>query len=144
MQWSEFQHTAERLALGATEADWRSAVSRAYYAAFHFFREFFLSHGLDVGGGAQSHFNLYSGLLNCGFPRVAPIASRLDALRAHRVRADYDLRRPITHRASQYGVQQSRVLIADFQASLTALSPIQITAGARQHLQSIGRLGRHP
>jgi uncharacterized protein (UPF0332 family) len=42
MLWNDFQDTAERLARGATEADWRSAISRTYYAAFHFFRKFFL------------------------------------------------------------------------------------------------------
>jgi uncharacterized protein (UPF0332 family) len=58
MQWSEFHDTAGRLAHGATEGDWRSAVSHAYYAVFHWFHEFLLSNGLDVGRGGQSHFNL--------------------------------------------------------------------------------------
>jgi hypothetical protein len=100
MQWSAFHDTAGRLAQGPTEGDWRSAVSRAYYAVFHCFHEFLLSNGLDVGRGGQSHFNVYSGLLNCGYPRVAAIASRIDSLRAHRVWADYDLARPISSRAA--------------------------------------------
>jgi hypothetical protein len=83
MHWSDFQDTAERLADGQSEGDWRSAISRSYYAVFHFFREFLLSNGLDVGRGGQSHFNLYRGLLNCGFAQVAAIASRIDGLRAH-------------------------------------------------------------
>jgi hypothetical protein len=74
MQWTEFQDTAERLSRGATEGDWRSAISRSYYAVFHFFREFLLSHHLDIGRGGQSHFNLYTGLQNCGLPAVAAIA----------------------------------------------------------------------
>lgn len=144
MQSSEFQDTAKRLARGVTEAHWRSAISRGYYAVFHFFREFLLSNGLDVGRGGQSHINLYSGLLNCGFPHVAAIASRIDGLRAHRVWADYDLVRPINRRAAQSSVQESRALIADFQTVLTALPSVQIADGARQHLQSIGRLARQP
>ena len=51
---------AERWVHEPNEEDWRSAVSRAYYAAFHYFREFFLSNGLDIGRSAQSHFNLYT------------------------------------------------------------------------------------
>lgn len=43
MQASEFQDTAERLSQGTTEGDWRSAISRAYYAVFHHFLDFFLS-----------------------------------------------------------------------------------------------------
>jgi uncharacterized protein (UPF0332 family) len=144
MQWNDFQDTAERLALGTTEGDWRSAISRGYYAVFHFFREFLLSHGLDVGPAGQSHFNLYIGLLNCGFPQVAAIASRIDALRAHRVRADYVLARPIRARDSQASVKEAKSLVADFQALLAALPPSQIVGGARQHLQSTGRLGRQP
>ena len=59
MHWGEFQDSAGRLAHGATEGDWRSAISRSYYGVFHFFRDFLLVHGLDVGRGGQSHFNLY-------------------------------------------------------------------------------------
>ena len=108
MHWGEFQDTAERLAKATTGGDWRSAVSCAYYAVFHGFHEFLLSNGLDVGRGGQSHFNVYSGLLNCGFPRVAAIASRIDGLRSHRVWADYDLARPINSRAAESSVQESR------------------------------------
>ena len=144
MQWNEFQDTAEHLARGATEGDWRSAVSRGYYAVFHFFREFLLSHGLDVGRGGQSHFNLYTGLLHCGFPQVAAIASRIDSLRAHRVWADYDLVRPLSRRVAQAAVQQSRLLVAEFQTVLASVAAAQIADGARKQLQSIGRLGRQP
>jgi uncharacterized protein (UPF0332 family) len=141
MRWSDIQDTAERLGRGTTEGDWRSAVSRAYYAVFHFFHLFLQSNGLDIGRGAQSHFNLYSGLLNCGFRLVAAIASRIDSLRAHRVWADYDLARPISRRAAQSTVRQSRALIADFQTALASVPSQQIADGARKHLQSIGRIG---
>jgi hypothetical protein len=94
MQWSEFQHTAERLSLGTTEGDWRSALSRGYYAVFHYFREFLFANGLDIGRGGPSHFNLYAGLLHCGIQPIAAIASRLDRLRELRGYADYDLVRP--------------------------------------------------
>lgn len=95
MKWNEFLDTATRLAKGATEGDWRSAISRSYYADFHFFREFLQSHGLDVGRGGQAHVNIYGGLNNCGFSNVAVIAQRLDGIRSRRVEADYDLRRRI-------------------------------------------------
>jgi uncharacterized protein (UPF0332 family) len=144
MQWTQFQETADRLALGSTEGDWRSAMSRSYYSVFHFFREFLVANGLDVGVGGQCHFNLYSGLLNCGFLNVAAIASRIDSLRANRAWADYNLRRSVSQRAAQTSAQEARLLVADFQAALTTLSAVQIVSGARQHLQSIGRLPRNP
>ncbi len=142
MQWSDFQDTAGRLAVGAAEGDWRSAISRAYYAVFHLFHAFLLTDGLDVGRGGQSHFNLYSGLLNCGLPRVAAIASRIDGLRAHRVWADYDLGRPINRRDAESSVEESRALVAEFHTVLATTPSAQIVDGARKHLQAIGRLGR--
>jgi hypothetical protein len=38
MDGTGFLHLAVRLSGGATEAEWRSAVSRAYYGAFHLAR----------------------------------------------------------------------------------------------------------
>jgi uncharacterized protein (UPF0332 family) len=140
MQWSDFRDTAERLVQGSTEGDWRSGVSRAYYAVFHYFHQFLQLNGLDVGRSGQSHFNLYSGLLNCGFPQVAAIASGIDGLRAHRVWADYDLARPVSRRAAQTAVRQSSVLITDFQNVLANLPAAQIADGARKHLLAIGRV----
>ena len=93
----EFRDTAHRLGQGLTEGDWRSAISRAYYAVFHHFRSFLLSNNLDLGRGGQSHFNLYSGLLNCGFPAVSVIGSRIDSLREARVRADYEMGSDAVH-----------------------------------------------
>jgi hypothetical protein len=141
MNWSQFQDTAERLAHGKVEGDWRSAISRGYYAVFHYFQEFLKANGLEVRRSAQSHFNVYSGLLNCGFPEIASVASRIDGLRAHRVWADYNLSRPISMRGAQSAVNESRTLIADFQNQLGSLSPAPIVDGARRHLQSIGRIG---
>jgi uncharacterized protein (UPF0332 family) len=144
MHWREFQLTAERLAQGSSEGDWRSAVSRRYYAVFHFFRDFLLSHGLDVSAGAQSHFNVYSGLLHCGFPSVGTLASRTDAVRQSRAWCDYDLRQSIRQAFAQRQVQEAASIVADFQAILTTVPAAPIVLGARQHLQLIGRLPKTP
>lgn len=144
MRWDGFLDTARRLSGGNTEGDWRSAISRGYYAAFHYFREFLLSHGLDIGRGGQSHSNLYVGLNNCGFTPLTRIASRIDGLRTSRVKADYDLNSLVDHTAAVDRVNEAQTLIADFQALLNTLPPVPIVAGARHHLQSIGRLPRTP
>lgn len=144
MQWSEFQDTAERLAQGKTEGDWRSAISRSYYAVFRHFRGFLLAHGLDIGRGGQSHFNLYVGLFNCGFPAVTAIATRIDDLRFNRVLSDYQLGQQIDQPSARGIVQESRRTIADFQALLMTFSPVKIAHGAKRYLQAIGRLGKTP
>jgi uncharacterized protein (UPF0332 family) len=144
MHWSEFQNTADRLAHGTTEGDWRSAISRGYYAVFHYFRDFLLSHGLNLGRAGQSHSNLYLGLLNCGFPAVALIAGRIDSLRIARSSADYDLGQPVYQVLAHRLLQEIQSVVADFQALLTTLSPVQIAAGTRQFLQTVGRIGPTP
>lgn len=144
MVWSEFLDTAERLAHGTTEGDWRSAVSRAYYAIFHFFRDFFGTHGLPLGRSGQSHFNLYAGLLNCGVPPVPRFGTRVDDLREQRTDADYDLGQTLTQSFAMKSVGEARKLVSDFQAVLASVSATQIVAGAKMHLQTIGRLRPTP
>jgi uncharacterized protein (UPF0332 family) len=144
MLWDGFQDTADRLAHGVTEGDWRSAISRGYYAVFHYFRAFLLSHGLDIGKSGQAHFNLYVGLWNCGFPNVAAVANWIDILRIHRVTADYNLAPSIGQADAKSDVQESRAVVADFQALLPRTSSAHITDGARRYLQGIDRLGKTP
>jgi len=144
MQGQDFLLTAERLAKGLLESDWRSAVSRAYYAVFHHLRQFLLQQGLDLGRGGQAHFSLYTGLLNCGVPAAGILANRVDQLRSHRVSADYDLQKPTTQPMAQDAVTLARTLIADFQNLIKVNSPAHIVAGARKHLQAIGKLGKTP
>ncbi len=140
MRWDEFLHTADRLARGSTEGDWRSAVSRGYYGVFHFFRDFLLSHGVDVGQGGACHANLYNGLNNCGEAAVAPLAGRINDLRDARAKADYDMRRRVDQRQAQAGALEAVALIADFQAALSTVPAAVIAAGAKRYLQSIGRI----
>ena len=143
MLWDGFQDTADRLANGGTEGDWRSAISRGY-AVFHYFRNFLLSHGLDIGRGGQAHFNLYVGLWNCGFPHVAAVANRIDVLRIHRVAADYNLNSSLPQSGARSDVRESRAVVTDFQTLLLQTSSNDIADGARRYLQVIGRLGRTP
>jgi uncharacterized protein (UPF0332 family) len=144
MQWDGFQDTADRLAQGATEGDWRSATSRSYYSIFHSFRTFLLSHGLDIGKGGQAHFNLYVGLWNCGFPSVAAVANRINTLRARRVTADYNLGASFGPPDAKSDVQESRAVVADFLTLLVKTSRPHIVDGARRYLQGIGHLGKTP
>ena len=144
MLWDGFQDTADRLANGGTEGDWRSAISRGYYAVFHYFRSFLLAHGLDIGRGGQAHFNLYVGLWNCGFPHVAVVANRIDVLRTDRVAADYNLSSSLPQAAARSDVRESHAIVTDFQTLLLKTSSTDIVDGARRHLQAIGRLGRTP
>jgi uncharacterized protein (UPF0332 family) len=140
MRWDEFLNTAERLALGATEGDWRSAVSRAYYGLFHYLREVLLAGGLNLGASGACHFNLYAGLMNCGIAAAARLAPRLDRLREARVKADYQLNRLVTSAIALHEVQEARSLVVAFLALMSTVSSAQFAAGARRYLKAMGRI----
>jgi len=140
MRWDEFLNTADRLALGSTEGDWRSAVSRAYYGLFHYLREVLLAGGLNLGASGACHFNLYAGLMNCGIVAAARLAPRLDRLREARVKADYNLNRLVSRSIAQQEVQEARSLVADFQSVLSTFPPAHLAAGARRYLKAMRRI----
>ena len=144
MDGQDFLKTARRLLTGSDESDWRSAVSRAYYAMFHMACDLCRAHGLDLGQGGQVHHNLYVGLNNCGQPIVHGLAARLDALRDDRTDADYDLASMMLHTRAVTCVQEADAIIVEFQAILTTIPAQSIIDGAKQHLQLIGRIPKTP
>jgi uncharacterized protein (UPF0332 family) len=95
MNAREFLSVAQQLSLGTTEASWRSAVSRAYYAAFHVAKELLEDLGFTVPRADRAHSYLWLRLANCGDTIVQQAGSDLNDLRRDRNWADYDLVRPI-------------------------------------------------
>jgi hypothetical protein len=91
----EFLALAQQLNLAMTEVAWRSAVSRAYYAAFHVARQLLEDLGFTVPHGDRAHGYLWLRLSNCGDPLVQRAGRDLNALRRDRNGADYDLARPM-------------------------------------------------
>jgi hypothetical protein len=91
MNWRDFLLIASRLAADTTEADWRTAVSRAYYAAFHVARR--LLTDLKFAG------------------------RDLDTLRRLRNRADYDETPALVQPQADAPVQLSRGIIQSLDAA---------------------------
>jgi hypothetical protein len=89
----DFQALASRLASGNTPAEYRSAISRSYYAVFNVRAEALRSLGFSVGKGAAAHGEVQKCLSNAGDPAVSVVASDLGALHSQRNRADYQLDR---------------------------------------------------
>jgi uncharacterized protein (UPF0332 family) len=90
MNWRDFLVLAARLATGTTEADWRTAVSRAYYAAFHVARRLLTDLSFTVPRADRAHQYLVFRLSNCGESVVEQAGRDLETLRRLRNRADYD------------------------------------------------------
>jgi uncharacterized protein (UPF0332 family) len=91
----EFLDLASEWAVGSREGEWRSSISRAYYAVFHVARDLLTQVGFQVPAASASHQYLYQRLNNCGEPTVQKAASLLNNLRNERNFADYDLGTPV-------------------------------------------------
>ena len=93
MTGRDFLGAARRQA-GLEESDWRSAASRAYYAAFHVARQLLSNLRFVTPRADRAHEYLYRRLNNCGLARVVSAAKILHDLRQTRNWADYDLHLP--------------------------------------------------
>ena len=93
MTGADFLQLAARLVAGPTEAEWRTASSRAYYACFHAARDLLSTLGFRVPLTDQAHNYLYARLNNCGEASLQQAATDLYELRQIRNRADYSLNR---------------------------------------------------
>ena len=87
----DFQQLAERLARGTAPADRRTAIGRAYYAAFNVAADGLRSFGFPIARAAPAHGEINYCLWNSGNPTLTAQAQRLEFLRRMRNRADYEL-----------------------------------------------------
>jgi uncharacterized protein (UPF0332 family) len=101
MNERDFLTLAWNLAGATTEAAWRSAISRGYYAAFHVARGLLEGLGFTVPRGDRAHGHLWLRLSNCGDPQVERAGAELNVLRGNRNQADYDLHLLITQAFAQ-------------------------------------------
>jgi uncharacterized protein (UPF0332 family) len=95
MTGTDFLPLANRLATSPSEAEWRTAIGRAYYAAFHVARQLLEELGFRVPKADRAHAYLSMRLNNCGDTPMQQAAADLHSLRSLRNQADYDLQRPI-------------------------------------------------
>src|SRR5436305_1899156 len=92
--WSDYLAAAQQWALATTplleEAILRSAISRAYYAAFHEARDYLANHG-DTGipTGGRAHAYVRDRFRNDPDTNRQQIGQYLDRMRLDRNRADY-------------------------------------------------------
>ncbi|MGR3309772.1 MAG: HEPN domain-containing protein [Candidatus Brocadiales bacterium] len=89
MDGKDFLKVATSLVEGTEEAEYRSAVSRAYYAAFLFARQLLVEWGFQVKHAYGGHDELYKRFHNCGQTEIVEAASDLKDLYSRRLDADY-------------------------------------------------------
>ena len=133
----DFLKCAERSAIGPTETDWRTAVSRAYYAAFHEARECLTALEFQTPRADMAHAFLWRRLQNCGHVRLALAGSRLNQLRGERNQADYDIHRDLAR--DDAAAVKSAAMIIDTLHGLTADERLQITEAIKTYERDILR-----
>ncbi len=114
MEPRQFLYLAERLAEhGAYPVEFRSAISRAYYAAFHFGLILLREMGFSIVQNASAHEEVYQHLNYSGDDELAKAASKMNDLRTRRNHADYELNRSDVERKknARMLVQQAARLI---------------------------------
>jgi uncharacterized protein (UPF0332 family) len=133
-----FLDVADQLSTDATEGHWRSAVSRAYYAAFHAARTVMEGCGFAVPRAEGAHQHLILRLQNCGHPDVEDAGRKLEELRRARNHADYDLSRPQDQAIALHRVHVASNLLALFEDAL-ANAPLltRITQTMRDYERNV-------
>lgn len=111
MDGRDFIHVADMLVACRSEGEWRSAVSRAYYAAFHVARRMLTSCGFAVPRGDRAHAYLWRRLANCGHLETESAGNLLNNLRGQRNYADYDVQRILSRADAGAQVQQAKEII---------------------------------
>jgi uncharacterized protein (UPF0332 family) len=99
MNFRDYLTVADELSDADSEAHWRSAISRGYYAAFHVTKRLFQDVGFVVPR-KEVHAYLSRRLSNCGHPEVIDVARTLGELRDWRAAADYDAEPAVTRAAA--------------------------------------------
>jgi uncharacterized protein (UPF0332 family) len=123
----EFLTLAQDLLKMATEAAWRSAVSRAYYAAFHIARQLLRDLNFTVPRADRAHAYLWMRLSNCSDPQVQLAGRELNDLRRERNQADYDVDHPWAHAAAAGKVRDAGWVIQTLDAARSEPLRTQIT-----------------
>ncbi len=110
-EWSELLVLAERLVDGDdSEAVRRTAINRAYYAAYHAAARFVRARGLLAT--KHSHRAVWSVLARSEDRTVASIGARGDLLRQRRQEADYVVPFPgDAGRQAREGIAEARAII---------------------------------
>lgn len=88
--WKEYLLLADALALTKTEACFRAAISRAYYAGFCLARNRARQEGLIVGDKDNVHEKVEQHYSLSALETYQEIGLRLSRLRGRRNRADYN------------------------------------------------------
>lgn len=122
---------------GPLEAHWRSAVSRAYYAAFHVARLLLEDLSFEVERGDRAHAYLTHRLCQCGHPEIGAAATTLIDLSRSRNEADYNLKSPFSHGRAVQDVHTAHETITALQQGIAEPNRTTMTDAMRQYERDV-------
>ena len=137
MDFRTFVALAEALAAGGTEAEWRTAVSRAYYGAFHVACDLFDALGFDVRKADRAHGYAHLRLENSSDEAVSEAGSKLHDLLKRRNRADYDQRAKFNATDADDAVEEARLIIEALDDAFTEPTRSQITDAIKKYERDV-------
>jgi len=136
----DFLGIATKLSNGNTSAEYRTAVSRAYYAVYNVGVEVLGSMGIHISEGPQGHAHLQHDLGNCGDLELAKIGIQLGDLHHKRIMADYkvsDIRHD-SQKTSQALVRQAEKMISSLDQCTASPRRNNIEKAIKEYRHKIG------
>jgi hypothetical protein len=126
MEAADFLSLAERLANETGAAERRTAISRAYYAAYNAGVELVSGWGLPLSVDADAHRDIQQYFRAAGLAQLRRVAEQLQTLRSRRNVADYALAdaRPETAAWTRSAVDEASHLLRTL-GECSALPPDQ-------------------
>lgn len=124
---SEFLRVAHQMAAMGTEADHRTAISRAYYAAYHSIIDTLPAEFAPNVSSGSSHEAViqsiakYSRSMRPGRTNAALIADSLPRLKRKRKLADYGLGEEVSDQTAKKAVADAEKIIANCEIILSRL-----------------------
>ena len=123
---------------GSTEAEWRAAISRAYFAAFHAARNLLRDVSFEVPRGERAHGYLWLRLSNSADAVVDHQGAQLRELRHMRNWADYDLDRPMSHMEAGVLIRVADDIVEFFETLPTVPARLkQITEAIKKYERDV-------
>ena len=137
MIFRDFLEVARALVEEADEAFWHSAISRAYYAAFHVSRELLHHLGFEVPRAERAHAFLWLRLSNTGNRELDDSGRDLNDLRSERNRADYQEKPAVAQRSAKDRCRLAEKIIAAFDRVLQEPLRRQITEAIKKYERDV-------
>jgi len=134
----DFLDTATRLIATAnpTEADIRSAISRSYYAVYHYVLSWWKSNARFPDFKDRGHAKIQIALLNAGIPTVKDFSRDVKELNENRRKADYEL-------GMRFELENGRTILDLAHRSIVvfnALDKVALAEGVSNYLRKTNQI----